>query len=126
MEENKEFDQQLLKIPRKIEDIQEWMVTAGSSISSVTHKNRENKILISDLKRDVDEQNKVIEDLRKTVIEQNISISNIKSGMDKVESKFTWTKIFAVTMAIITVCAGAISTMLVILNNLGILKVISK
>ena len=133
MEENKnkEFEPQLLKIPRKIEEIQEWTVQAGSSISSVTHKNRENKILISDLKRDYDEYKKTsetiidansstIEDLKTKLVILTADIANVKSGMDKVEQKFTWTKIFVVGMAVITGVAGAISSMVVILKNLGI------
>jgi len=114
----------ILKIPRKLEEVQEWMVSAGLAISSSNHRNRELKEEIEEIKEDLENINSSLANISKSIIEYNIKIDNIKSGMDNVEKKFTWIKIFTSFMAIITVCAGAISTMVVILNNLGILKVI--
>jgi paraquat-inducible protein B len=106
------------------------LVELASDTSVITSKQAHQ---INDIQTDVDKIKKdlnglsirQINEIRKlevTMARIEESLKNIKTGMDKVEKKFTWAKIGSILITLITVSGGFLATMLVILKNLGILK----
>ena len=75
-----------------------------------------------EFKKIIDENSSIIDELNIKIIILKADIDNIKSGMDKIEKKFTWGKIFVVGGAVLTAVFSAIGAIIAILNNLGILK----
>ena len=115
-----DIDQNLFNT--KLKEVIELASDSAISSSKQNHRifelQKENK----DLKECIDECEKSNEELKISVARMDEKIENIKNGMMKVDKRFTITKIISLIVTIVTISAGAISTLLIILKHLGILK----
>jgi len=117
--DGKEPDQNFLT--SKLKEVVELAADSAITTSKQNHKIFEIQKEIKELKENIEKNERIIEELKISVARMDEKIDNIKNGMYKVEKRFSITKIISLIFTIITISAGIISTILIILKNLKII-----
>ena len=107
-------------IIKKIKNIITTQAQIAGRVSKNTHDISDNKKEIEEIDDLAEEAHERIDDLELSDVAKEKDIEHLKQTVDKVEKRFTITKIISIIIAVLTVGFGMISTFLILLKHLGI------